>query len=59
MAMQILDERALPHGPTVRIRRTTDPGKSPVVAVLEIDRRAGTDVVADRRPGNPRPDAAA
>jgi hypothetical protein len=43
MAMtQILYERALPHGPTVRIRRTSETGVSPVIAVLEIDRRAGT-----------------
>jgi hypothetical protein len=39
---QILYERALPHGPTVRIRRTSETGMSPVIAVLEIDRRAGT-----------------
>ena len=39
---QILYERALPHGPTVRIRRTSETGMQPVIAVLEIDRRAGT-----------------
>ena len=39
---QILYERSLPHGPTVRIRRTSETGMTPVVAVLEIDRRAGT-----------------
>lgn len=38
----ILYERILPHGPAVRIRRTSDPGGIPVMAVLEVDRRAGT-----------------
>lgn len=38
----ILYQRRLPHGPEVRIRRTSDEGASPVVAVLEVDRRAGT-----------------
>ncbi len=38
----ILYSRRLPQGPVVRIRRTTDKGVTPVVAVLEIDRRAGT-----------------
>ena len=38
----ILYERSLPHGPTVRIRRTSETGMTPVRAVLEIDRRAGT-----------------
>jgi hypothetical protein len=38
----ILYERVLPHGPAVRIRRTSEPGVTPVVAVLEVDRRAGT-----------------
>ncbi len=38
----VLYERILPHGPAVRIRRTSDPGSSPVTAVLEVDRRAGT-----------------
>ena len=38
----VLFERFLPHGPAVRIRRTSDPGSIPVVAVLEVDRRAGT-----------------
>ena len=30
------------HGPMVRIRRTTEAGDSPVTAVLDVDRRAGT-----------------
>lgn len=38
----VLYERPLPHGPVVRIRRTSPPGVSPVVAVVEVDRRAGT-----------------
>jgi len=38
----VLFERFLPHGPAVRIRRTSDPGSIPVIAVLEVDRRAGT-----------------
>ncbi len=38
----ILFERALPYGPVVRIRRTTESGATPVTAVLEVDRRAGT-----------------
>ena len=42
MALEIMYERARPHGPTVRIRRTSETGMSPVIAVLEIDRRAGT-----------------
>lgn len=51
MAVQILYERALPHGPTVRIRRTSEVGMTPVSAVLEIDRRAGTPRAAPM--GNP------
>jgi hypothetical protein len=42
MPEAILYKRVLPHGPSVVIRRTSDSGASPVVAVLEIDRRAGT-----------------
>ena len=38
----VLYQRFLPHGPAVRIRRTSDPGTIPVTAVLEVDRRAGT-----------------
>lgn len=38
----ILFRRTLPHGPAVRVRRTSDVGARPVVAVLEVDRRAGT-----------------
>ena len=42
MASDLLYERFLPHGPAVRIRRVTDAGVTPVIAVLEVDRRAGT-----------------
>lgn len=38
----VLYERALPHGPMVRIRRTSGDGATPVCGVLEVDRRAGT-----------------
>ncbi len=38
----ILYLRTLPHGPAVRVRRTSEPGVQPVTAVLEVDRRAGT-----------------
>ena len=38
----VLFERFLPHGPAVRVRRTSEAGASPVTAVLEVDRRAGT-----------------
>ena len=42
MTEGILYKRVLPHGPAVRIRRTSDSGATPVIAVLEVDRRAGT-----------------
>jgi hypothetical protein len=42
MAEMILYKRLLPHGPAVRIRRTSETGVVPVTAVLEVDRRAGT-----------------
>lgn len=38
----ILYKRILPHGPAVRVRRTSEAGQIPVTAVLEVDRRAGT-----------------
>jgi hypothetical protein len=38
----ILYSRRLAHGPAVRVRRTSEPGVKPVIAVLEVDRRAGT-----------------
>jgi hypothetical protein len=42
MTEAILYKRVLPHGPAVRIRRTSEQGVVPVTAVLEVDRRAGT-----------------
>jgi hypothetical protein len=42
MEDDVLYERFMPHGPSVRIRRTSRAGAVPVVAVLEVDRRAGT-----------------
>jgi hypothetical protein len=38
----ILYQRLLPYGPAVRVRRTSEAGSTPVTAVLEVDRRAGT-----------------
>lgn len=38
----VLYERLMSNGPVVRIRRITTPGASPVRAVIEVDRRAGT-----------------
>ena len=38
----ILYERTMASGPVVRIRRVTTPGATPVRAVIELDRRAGT-----------------
>jgi len=42
MADDILYQRLMAHGPAIRIRRTSTSGMTPVTAVLEIDRRAGT-----------------
>jgi hypothetical protein len=49
----ILYKRKLAHGPEVRIRRTSDKGASPVVAVLDVDRRAGTP--REKEGGTPPP----
>ena len=38
----ILYERTMGNGPVVRIRRVTTPGATPVRAVIEVDRRAGS-----------------
>jgi hypothetical protein len=46
----ILYSRILPHGPAVRVRRTSDAGVIPVIAALEVDRRAGTPRDADEVP---------
>jgi hypothetical protein len=42
MSDDILYRRKMTHGPEVRIRRTSPAGAAPVVAVLDVDRRAGT-----------------
>jgi len=42
MSDDILYRRRMPHGPEVRIRRTSAKGSTPVTAVLDVDRRAGT-----------------
>ena len=53
MSDDVLYRRKLPHGPEVRIRRTTAPGETPVTAVLDVDRRAGTP--REKEGGNPPP----
>jgi hypothetical protein len=53
MADDILYRRKLVHGPEVRIRRTSAPGETPVVAVLDVDRRAGTP--REKEGGTPPP----
>lgn len=47
---RVLYQRLLPHGPEVRIRRTSDEGDNPVIGVLEVDRRAGTPRAEDGYP---------
>jgi hypothetical protein len=42
MTDDILYRRKMPHGPEVRLRRTSPLGATPVVIVLDVDRRAGT-----------------
>src|SRR5215208_551027 len=42
MSDDILYRRKMSHGPEVRIRRTSAKGAAPVIAVLDVDRRAGT-----------------
>jgi len=42
MSDAILYRRLMPHGPAVIIRRTSPAGATPVIVVLEVDRRAGT-----------------
>ena len=49
----ILFTRSLAHGPSVRVRRTSETGARPVTAVLEVDRRAGAR--RDGRGGFPPP----
>ncbi|HKS06534.1 MAG TPA: hypothetical protein VJR92_09505 [Gemmatimonadaceae bacterium] len=50
----ILYERPLAGGPSVRIRRTSPEGETPVRAVLEVDRRGGQ-LRPGQTPGNPPP----
>jgi hypothetical protein len=40
--VNILYQRMLSHGPSVRIRLTSEPGASPATGVLEIERRTST-----------------
>jgi hypothetical protein len=42
MSDAVLYRRKLVHGPEVRIRRTSADGATPVTAVIDVDRRAGT-----------------
>lgn len=53
MSDDVLYKRKLPHGPEVRIRRTTEPGATPVTAVIDVDRRAGTP--REKEGGDPPP----
>ena len=48
----ILYERPLASGPSVRIRRTSPEGAQPVRAVLEVDRRGGV-LRPGQTPGDP------
>ncbi len=42
MDNDVLFQRLMAHGPSVRIRRTSGAGVTPVALVLEVERRAGT-----------------
>ena len=53
MSDDILSRRKLVHGPEVRIRRTSPAGSTPVTAVLDVDRRAGTP--REKEGGTPPP----
>ena len=53
MSEAILYRRKLAHGPEVRIRRTTAAGATPVTAVIDVDRRAGTP--REKEGGDPPP----
>jgi hypothetical protein len=53
MSDDILYRRKMPHGPEVRIRRTSEKGATPVVAVIDVDRRAGTP--REKEGGTPPP----
>ena len=53
MSDDVLYRRKLPHGPEVRIRRTSAHGETPVTAIIDVDRRAGTP--REKEGGNPPP----
>ena len=53
MPDDVLYRRKLAHGPEVRIRRTTAAGDTPVTAVIDVDRRAGT--ARENEGGDPPP----
>jgi hypothetical protein len=53
MSDDILYRRKLVHGPEVRIRRISPEGSTPVTAVLDVDRRAGTP--REKEGGTPPP----
>jgi hypothetical protein len=53
MSDSVLYRRKLAHGPEVRIRRTTEAGATPVTAVIDVDRRAGTP--REKEGGDPPP----
>jgi hypothetical protein len=53
MSDDILYRRKMTHGPEVRIRRTSEKGVTPVVAVIDVDRRAGTP--REKEGGTPPP----
>lgn len=42
MSDDILYRRVMAHGPAVVVRRVSEDGATPVSAVLEVERRAGT-----------------
>jgi len=53
MSDDILYRRKMTHGPEVRIRRTSEKGATPVIAVIDVDRRAGTP--REKEGGTPPP----
>ncbi|MEK7403372.1 MAG: hypothetical protein AABZ80_13535 [Gemmatimonadota bacterium] len=53
MSDSVLYRRKLAHGPEVRIRRTSADGATPVTAVIDVDRRAGTP--REKEGGDPPP----
>jgi hypothetical protein len=53
MSESVLYRRKLAHGPEVRVRRTSADGATPVTAVIDVDRRAGTP--REKEGGEPPP----